>query len=110
MIEPRKKPSAGFWITVALVAVLVGYPLSFGPACWITSRTNVGASAVSTAYRPATWGMSRSSRIADAVSWYSELGSAEAWKWHNTDRWTWDESKWLYRRDERLNTRGLFTD
>ncbi len=30
----RKKPTAGFWITVALVVGLVGYPLSFGPACW----------------------------------------------------------------------------
>lgn len=29
----RKKPSAGFWITVAFAAMLVGYPLSFGPAC-----------------------------------------------------------------------------
>ena len=27
-----RKPTAGFWITMALVAVLVGYPLSFGPA------------------------------------------------------------------------------
>ena len=30
-----RQPSAAFWITVALVAVLVGYPLSFGPACWL---------------------------------------------------------------------------
>ena len=37
-MTPRKHPSAAFWITVALVAVLVGYPLSFGPACWISSR------------------------------------------------------------------------
>ena len=29
-----RKPSAGFWITVALVMVLVGYPLSLGPYCW----------------------------------------------------------------------------
>jgi len=28
----RKHSSAAFWITVALVVVLVGYPLSFGPA------------------------------------------------------------------------------
>jgi hypothetical protein len=34
MSEVGKKPTAGFWITVALVAVLVGYPLSFGPAWW----------------------------------------------------------------------------
>ncbi len=37
MSEERKKPTAGFWITVALVAALVGYPLSFGPACWVTT-------------------------------------------------------------------------
>ena len=34
----RKKPGVAFWVTVTLFAVLVGYPLSFGPACWITSR------------------------------------------------------------------------
>jgi hypothetical protein len=33
MTSPRK-PTAGFWSTVALVAVLVGYPLSFGPEWW----------------------------------------------------------------------------
>jgi hypothetical protein len=30
----RQKPGVVFWATVALVAVLVGYPLSMGPACW----------------------------------------------------------------------------
>jgi len=30
----RSHSSAAFWITVALVVLLVGYPLSFGPACW----------------------------------------------------------------------------
>ena len=34
----RKKPSAGFWITVALVAILVGYPLSLIPLLWLDSR------------------------------------------------------------------------
>ena len=38
MTTDRKHPSAAFWITVALVVVLVGYPLSFGPACWATSK------------------------------------------------------------------------
>jgi hypothetical protein len=47
----RKIPGAAFWATVALVVVL-GYPLSFGPACWITSHTNVGARAVPAIYRP----------------------------------------------------------
>ena len=30
-----RKPAAGFWITVAVVAVLVAFPLSFGPVCWL---------------------------------------------------------------------------
>src|SRR5436190_19983779 len=30
----RKKPGAAFWATVVVVVGLVGYPLSFGPACW----------------------------------------------------------------------------
>ena len=33
------QPSNGFWITVALVAVLVGYQRG-GPACWIVSHGN----------------------------------------------------------------------
>jgi len=33
MTPDRKKPGVAFWATVAAVAVLVAYPLSFGPAC-----------------------------------------------------------------------------
>jgi hypothetical protein len=33
-----RNPSAGIWITVALVAVLVGYPLSSGPTRWILAK------------------------------------------------------------------------
>jgi hypothetical protein len=32
MTSDRNKPTAGFWITVALVAVLALYPFSYGPA------------------------------------------------------------------------------
>lgn len=44
MTSDRKKPTAGFWITVAVVAVLVAYPLSFGLVArmhrngWFTPR------------------------------------------------------------------------
>ena len=37
----RKHPSVPFWITAALLAVVVGYPLSFGPACWLADRANI---------------------------------------------------------------------
>ncbi len=33
MALDRKHPTAAFGLTVALVAVLVAYPLSWGPAC-----------------------------------------------------------------------------
>jgi len=36
MSEERKKPTAGFWITVAVVAVLA-YLVSIGPAYWACS-------------------------------------------------------------------------
>jgi hypothetical protein len=52
MTASPKKPGAAFWITVALVVMLVGYPLSFGPACWISSRVECGETAVSRIYQP----------------------------------------------------------
>lgn len=35
MPAPRK-PTAGFWIVVALVVVFALYPLSIGPALWLS--------------------------------------------------------------------------
>ena len=35
----RKKPGVAFWATVVLVMVLVGYPLSIGPAVWLAVKT-----------------------------------------------------------------------
>jgi hypothetical protein len=34
----RKQPGVAFWATVVVVVALVGYPLSFGPACWWFSK------------------------------------------------------------------------
>jgi hypothetical protein len=48
----RKKPGVAFWATVALVVVLVGYPLSFGPACWLMYREMLTPEDVYCAYRP----------------------------------------------------------
>jgi hypothetical protein len=38
MTPDRKRPTAGFSITVALLAVLVGYPLGYGPAIWLVNQ------------------------------------------------------------------------
>jgi hypothetical protein len=48
----RKKPSVAFWATVALVVVLVGYPLSFGPACWLVGTGVLKHDPVLTVYKP----------------------------------------------------------
>src|SRR6516165_11287713 len=50
MTTNSKKPGVAYWMTVVIVVVLM-YPLSFGPACWATSRTG-GNSIVPLLYRP----------------------------------------------------------
>jgi len=84
MSEERKKPGVAFWATVVVVVVLA-YPLSLGPACWVSSRMNAGESTVSSVYRPLTLGMSKSERIAAAIDWYSALDSANDWAWVELD-------------------------
>jgi len=52
MTSDRKHPTAAFWITAALLVVLLGYPLSFGPACSLSFRTSAGGQAIGVIYRP----------------------------------------------------------
>jgi len=48
----RKKPGVAFWATVGLVVVLVGYPLNFGPACWVGCQCNGARTTIMIVYRP----------------------------------------------------------
>jgi hypothetical protein len=74
MTEDRKKPGVAFWATVALVVVLVGYPLSFGPACWINGRTHARDDLFLAAYRPFVRAYSYSPSVVQApAKWYVEL-------------------------------------
>src|SRR5262245_56269147 len=52
MTSDRKKPGVAFWAAVVVVALLVAYPLSFGPACWLVDRGYVAARPVARCYRP----------------------------------------------------------
>ena len=75
MTSPRK-PTAGFWITVALFAVLAGYPLSIGPACWawqnIFGRSEQCWATLWIVYAPI--GMAcESESVNAAVSWWVSL-------------------------------------
>jgi hypothetical protein len=61
MTPDRKKPGVAFWATVVVV-VLVAYPLSLGPALWISSHTAPREKSVLIAYRPLAWIIGRSPR------------------------------------------------
>src|SRR5215471_11208257 len=107
MSTSRKKPGWAFWTTVAVVGLPLLYVASFGPTCWISSRTGFGAEAAGVFYWPLTWKMRsetlqylkgdipHSGRICNALEWYAELGAAEDWCWwfplggNEHSPWTW---------------------
>ena len=74
----RKNPTPGFWFTVALVAALVGYPLSYGVCAWLWWRDKIPHSiepALAWFYTPFTWAITNGPEpLSSAVKWYGDLG------------------------------------
>jgi hypothetical protein len=75
--DQKKKPGVAFWATVVVVVVLVAYPLSFGPACWIASQqwapdgTN---EVIDWFYSPASFVLHYAPKnFEDALFWYASL-------------------------------------
>jgi hypothetical protein len=64
-----------------VVVALLAYPLSFGPACWISSRTGIGVYKLPTLYRPILSAMSRRGSVTNLCRWYAQLGAAPDWNW-----------------------------
>ena len=62
---------------VALVAALVGYPISFGPACWIGSRTGIGNGALAVVYQPLLRLCMRNTWPGDVSWWYAKIGTKD---------------------------------
>src|SRR5262245_3874977 len=53
MIGGRKKPGVAFWTSIILVVLLLlAYPLSFGPACWLADRGIVPTKDVTDVFGP----------------------------------------------------------
>jgi hypothetical protein len=79
MNDDRRIPGVAFRASVAAVVLLVLYPLSFGPACWITSRTPHDEwPPVLTAYWALSWIVTRCpSSIFHGLLSYGELFSGE---------------------------------
>jgi hypothetical protein len=77
----RKKPTAGFWITLALVAVLL-YVLSIGPVAWINfhtggSRTGWALDAFGAIYSPIIYLARHSEWARNAWEWYMPFWTGE---------------------------------
>jgi hypothetical protein len=73
--------------TAAGLSVVVAYPLSFGPACWISSRTGTGAVIVSIAYQPVIriiFEPSAPDLVVSSIMKYAELLSAPGWMFSYT--------------------------
>jgi hypothetical protein len=66
MTSDRKKPGVAFWATVALVVVLLGYPLSVGPAYWLQQREIIRFEVFLTLYKP-LWMLAEWSNAAGSV-------------------------------------------
>jgi len=74
MTSARKQPGVAFWATVVVVAALIGYPASFGPAIWLTARGCFRTSTVQPFYRPILWSAAQAESLEDALVWWGSLG------------------------------------
>jgi hypothetical protein len=73
MTPDRKKPGIAFWATVALVVVLAGYPLSYGPAIWLANRGELpdwAFYALPYIYLPLNWLTRHSGWCLKLQDWY----------------------------------------
>jgi hypothetical protein len=73
----RKKPGVAFWATVILVAALVGYPLSTGPADWMRNHGWLSEGAIKALdwfYAPLPWTYKHSPTVVQrAIRWYASV-------------------------------------
>ncbi len=95
-MSEARKPTVRFWITVTLVSLLVGYPLSFGPACWIATRVSVQRwqpelIVMTKVYHP-VWAGIRTfpAGARRAARWYVDVGLPDGVEmWHSSDSISW---------------------
>src|SRR5579859_6985117 len=57
IVNRGKRHGTTFWVVVSLFSLLALYLLSFGPACWIASRTGSGIAILPVVYGPLVKGM-----------------------------------------------------
>ena len=99
------------WTLAAVVGLPVLYVASFGPACWITSHANAGASVNSFLFRPLAILIDDMGPVSDPLEWYAGLGAAESWGWYG-DEWrkSSESDNWIYSPKARRINRALDVD
>jgi len=80
-----RKPGVAFWATVVVVVVLMAYPLTFGPACWLSGWIKLPSFAdqgLRRVYGPlADYTISEENSATAALWWWTCLG-AESGAWN----------------------------
>ena len=70
---------------MAVAAALIGYPLSFGPACWLAAQNETVRESIHLVYHPILWathsarsemapGMPEEGWLNSCVHWYATIG------------------------------------
>src|SRR5262245_221301 len=79
-MNEKRKPGKAFWCA-AVTFVLLAYPLSFGPVCWLNEQTGqgyadgVGYRFVRTFYLPVLRWIGERRPDSDLVYWYARAGT-----------------------------------
>lgn len=79
MAHESRSSRAAFWAAIVL-AVALGYPLSFGPACWISSRVASSGAFVEFTYQPLMRLWWRGEPV-DSADWLARYGKVFAGDW-----------------------------
>ena len=91
MDREHRKLGTRFWAAVAVLTILISYPLSFGPACWIAARFDGGESVWNLAYHPLIVILLNSPcEISDVGERYLQFGTPEGTHfWRDVDALRW---------------------
>jgi hypothetical protein len=80
MTDDRNERGRAVWPLV-FISIPLLYVASFGPACWISSKTKFGVPKIAGLYQPLAWASAGSNRTGAVLSWYAEIGAAEGYRW-----------------------------
>lgn len=108
-VPKRRKRSKGFWSIVVIAALIIGYPLSFGPVCWVASWIGYRGLALCFLYRPlrhfctamqseerkrdCNWTDSRNA-VGGTFYWYCKLFASKGWDWRLDFIENWGDEMW----------------